>query len=250
MTPAQRERVLAWTREYVEDYWPSEDGADERLRHDRRLELTGEWLPMPNEKASDAMGLVAQAVHRLPCQYNWHEIPIQGTGVFLHGPVGTGKTTAVRNGIALGFFRGWGLADDGKTATFQGQGLDPYAKKNFVPPLRVLDTASWMRALRTCWDEGAPKNERQLIEEPDTRGVLVIEDIGKEGRGGDDLRHRAYEGLIDLRLRQNRVTIVTTNLLPEEMADWVGARAWSRMQALCRDRMLAVTGIDMRLHGG
>ena len=246
MSPEQREKLRAHICDWV-DY----EGHDREVEFDLTKAGRPFSVKMPNPAAMQATQRVALSVATLSGPNS--NRPSDPTACILTGPVGVGKTTAMRNGVAISLAYGWGaIRTDGGpwVQTYQGVPAVVLGERSwFWPPITVLDTTAWFRRLRSCYDEDSEANEKDLVEGPGvTRGILVLEDIGKEGRGGDDLRHRSYEGLVDLRQRKGMTTLITTNLDPgEELKDWVGARAWSRLMKLSQDRVVRVDGEDMRL---
>ena len=86
-----------------------------------------------------------------------------GRGLFVHGPVGTGKPE-----LACSVAAGW----------FLGHSYEAGGFVNCRPGLRFLSAPALMRAIRDSY--GSPRTEGEVIDSLTGEGLLVIDDLGKE----------------------------------------------------------------------
>lgn len=130
-------------------------------------------------------------------------------GLYLHGPVGAGKTS-IAAAIAV-----------------EVEAL-------------YWDTRALLAAMKEEFGLGRvayPVKER-CVRVP----VLVLDDIGKQRR--TDWVVEETQDIVERRFDRGGLTVVTSNLGPGEMASFVGAAAWSRLQAMCAP--VEVDGPDLR----
>ena len=126
-------------------------------------------------------------------------------GVLLYGPPGSGKTH-----LAVSMVR------EVVYSRFEARSL-------------FLNVPQWLNALREAW------NSSDGEEPANPRGydVLVIDDLGAE-QTTPWTRERIYS-LINHQEQFGRLTIVTSNLSPEELVPRIGRPSASRLTKLCAD---------------
>jgi DNA replication protein DnaC len=119
---------------------------------------------------------------------NMYKYMSKGTGLFIHGPNGVGKT-------------------------WMACAILKYAMSCRVSSYCVLSDK--LRATyieKDMFDDG-----QTVINRVETVALLCLEDLGKEYSGkGSSWSEMCFENLIRLRDRELRPTIITTNLTPEE----------------------------------
>lgn len=145
--------------------------------------------------------------------------------ILLIGGTGSGKTM-LANAIARDVF-------DGRfkhPITSQG-----FVKRSFseLNPAHLVRSAEIIRQIKSTWSYESPVKEDDLISKWTAHDLLIIDDlgdgdaIGKEQTAADD-RNRISQ-LINLRYK-NAPTIITTNMNQQEVAEFLGDRAWDRLQ--------------------
>jgi DNA replication protein DnaC len=106
--------------------------------------------------------------------------------------------------------------------------------------LAVWDMPSFVDAVRHTYDDGGTAGLMLSVQQP---AILVLDDIGTEHVGKESWPW--YQGLmfqiVNARWLSRRATIVTTNLEPDELWEWVGPRVFSRLVEL--------TGVPLRMEG-
>lgn len=125
----------------------------------------------------------------------------------LFGGTGTGKTKAA---IAAGY-------------AAAGQGVHT----------RFISQLDYLLALRP----GGTDDSGAFRERYAGTGLLILDDLGAETEDASQFVRQEIVALLDSRLRQDRRQIITTNLMPEVLADSFGDRTVSRL----RDRAVILT---------
>jgi len=140
----------------------------------------------------------------------------RGSGLWLHGDVGTGKTT-----LAMLI---------SKTALDAGRTVAIYS----LPRLLSL--------LRESMD-----SEAGLVEFLDRLAavdLLHIDDLGAENRT-DWVLEQLYS-IVNARYEAQRAIVATTNLMPDALAEHLGPRTVSRLSEIC-GTLIPLYGCDRRL---
>ncbi|MDA8212640.1 MAG: ATP-binding protein [Clostridia bacterium] len=149
---------------------------------------------------------------------------VHGDGLLYTGPVGCGKTF-LASSIANALMEG------GREVLF------------IVVPDLLDEIKATYDQNRTSGDV----TEHHLMEMARTVEILILDDLGAHNYT-DWARNRLYS-IINYRLNHHRRTVVTTNLSPQELEDYIGERTTSRLVQMCQIRRLAVaTDIRYRKH--
>ena len=138
-----------------------------------------------------------------------------GAGLWIQGDVGTGKTT-----LAM-------LVS--KAALEAGRSVAIYS----LPRLLNL--------LRESMDSDAGKLD--LLDRLTAVDLLHIDDLGAENRT-DWVLEQLYS-IVNARYEAERAIVATTNLMPDELSEALGARTVSRLVEICGD-LLPLFGEDKR----
>jgi DNA replication protein DnaC len=136
---------------------------------------------------------------------------VEGRNLVLFGPVGTGKThTAIAAVRALFERSAYGAL--------------------FLPVVELLDQ------LRPGGPDGA-------LERAAAANVLILDDLGAE-KPSDWTGERLYS-IVNRRWLEQRPTVATSNIPPDELAERVGERTYSRLVG-CDAVTLKLAGEDRR----
>ena len=138
-----------------------------------------------------------------------------GAGLWIQGDVGTGKTT-----LAM-------LVS--KAALEAGRSVAIYS----LPRLLNL--------LRESMDSDSGKLD--LLDRLTAVDLLHVDDLGAENRT-DWVLEQLYS-IVNARYEAKRAIVATTNLMPDELSDALGARTVSRLVEICGD-LLPLFGEDKR----
>lgn len=157
----------------------------------------------PYGHCADPIALATKWVERL------RRGPRPSKGLYLHGPVGSGKTS-VAAAIAV-----------------------------------EVDAAYWsMRDLiARCKEEMNNAVRESAVDRAVRVPVLVLDDIGKQ-RATPYVVEVTCD-VLERRFDRGHLTIVTSNLSPGEMARYLGDAAWSRLRASSVD--VAMVAQDLRV---
>ncbi|MCW2601838.1 MAG: hypothetical protein JWM02_3667 [Frankiales bacterium] len=173
-----------------------------------------------------------------PIVQTWLDGPHgEGQSLYLAGGIGTGKTHA-----AFEIVRRLREAD----VVFHPHGNSEngwiHEQGGHQAPAHAEHTEAWrattlLDALRPGAD-----NARRTVDTCQRAGLLLLDDLGAE-KPSDWTQERLYE-LIDERYIQQRPVIVTSNVPPRALAEWVGERTASRLAEMCT--VIPLTGADRR----
>jgi DNA replication protein DnaC len=139
----------------------------------------------------------------------------RGRGLWIQGDVGTGKTT-----LAM-------LVS--KAALKAGRSVAIYS----LPRLLNL--------LREAMD--SPEGKLDFLDRLTAVDLLHLDDLGAENRT-DWVLEQLYS-IVNARYEAERAIVATTNLMPDDLAERLGARTVSRLVEICGD-LIPLFGDDRR----
>lgn len=185
------------------------------------------------DRIRDALGVLVPPRFRMPVTVPpqvsaWAEMGADGQGLYLTGPVGTGKTHAA-----------WSAA----TAWCLRTGTVPVGEVRVSVSGAVTRPNVIFSRMTDLLDDLRPGDgARDRIRDCQNAALLVIDDIGAE-KTSEWTQERLYS-VIDHRYANCLPLIVTSNLPPKQLAPQTGARAASRLSEMCA--VVAMTGEDRR----
>jgi DNA replication protein DnaC len=139
----------------------------------------------------------------------------QGRGLYFAGPVGTGKTT-----LAM-LVSGTAIRADRSVA--------------------IYSTPRLLNVIRdTIGNDGSTQ---ELLDRLATVDLLHLDDVGAESTS-DWVLEQLYS-IVNARYEDERSTMITTNLMPDDLAEQIGARTVSRLVETCE--LVPVDGHDRRM---
>jgi DNA replication protein DnaC len=139
-----------------------------------------------------------------------------GNGLWLYGPVGTGKTS-------LAMLVSKAALDAGHTVAIYS-----------LPRL--------LAEIRMTFDEGSERSYTELLDRLTGVDLLHIDDVGAEKTSAWVLEQ--LYAIINARYEEERAVIITTNLERAELAEQINERTVSRLEEMCE--VLPVGGADLR----
>jgi DNA replication protein DnaC len=139
-----------------------------------------------------------------------------GEGLWLHGPIGTGKTS-------LAMLVSKAALDAGRTVAIYS-----------LPRL--------LAEIRTTFDEDSAHTYTDLLDRLTGVDLLHIDDVGAE-KTSPWVLEQLY-ALINTRYEEERAVIITTNLERDDLAEQINERTVSRLEEMCL--VLPVGGRDLR----
>jgi DNA replication protein DnaC len=139
-----------------------------------------------------------------------------GEGLWLHGPVGTGKTS-------LAMLVSQAALDAGHTVAIYS-----------LPRL--------LAEIRTTFDDDRTRTYTDLLDRLTGVDLLHIDDVGAE-KTSPWVLEQLY-ALINTRYEEERAVIITTNLERDDLSEQINERTVSRLEEMCL--VLPVGGHDLR----
>lgn len=165
----------------------------------------------------------------------------RGHGLFLQGPVGTGKSHLIASVLRAMLENNTGCFGR-PPGRFDFLG-EPVYKGYYCLMVSVVDLLGQLRESFTS-DRLRPA-VYHLMHRCRTDAVVVLDDIGAE-KPTDWVEEQLY-ALIDLRYRMQRSTFITTNCAMKELDEQIGSRSFSRIFEMCEG--VRVGGEDWRKCG-
>jgi DNA replication protein DnaC len=159
----------------------------------------------------------------------WVERGEKAQGLYLAGPVGTGKTHTAWSAVGH-----WCLATGTMPFTPRTQGVEGWSTAGpSVIFTRMTDLLDDLRP---------GDHARQRVRDCQKAALLAIDDICAE-KASEWTQERLYS-IIDHRYANCLPLIVTSNLPPATLAEQTGDRSASRLAEMCQ--VVAITGNDRR----
>ena len=165
----------------------------------------------------------------------WSQVSgfLKGDSIFLHGSPGIGKTH-----IAAALIREKILADNEAHYTYPDKSVRVY-----MPSYPVMITIpDLLLEIRECFN-GGQESESSIIERYSAKKCLILDDMGAEKTSEWSIQ--TLYSIIDHRYRDEKQTLITSNLTLDEIAEKVGDRIASRIAGMCK--VVEIKGRDRRL---
>jgi DNA replication protein DnaC len=97
---------------------------------------------------------------------------------------------------------------------------------------RYVTAAQIMAEIRASWDPRTrTRHESEILQHYGQIPVLLIDEVGVSDHLAS--AHDVWSSLLDQRYREQRPTLITTNLDQEQLAKHLGARAFDRLMQRC-----------------
>ena len=165
---------------------------------------------------------------------SWLTSRAKGDGLYLTGGVGTGKTHVAYETIMR--MRETNQ-QEGPVGNRPGQVEGWGAEAPAAGHTEIWRATTLLDALRPGVDSA-----RLTVDLCQRAGLLFLDDIGAE-KPSEWTQERLYE-VIDERYIGQRTLLVTSNVPPKALAEWVGERTASRLAEMCT--VVPLLGSDRR----
>jgi len=136
----------------------------------------------------------------------------EGSGLFIYGPVGTGKTMYA---CALAI----------ETAK------QSFLSKKGIPSLLFIRSSEFLESIRKSYNQ---ENTEPIMQMAVDANILILDDLGTEK--ATEWTLDMLNSLINTRYERIRCTIITSNFDLNEIADKVDDRTASRIYEMCKMR--------------
>jgi len=112
--------------------------------------------------------------------------------------------------------------------------------------LAVWDMPSYVREIKNSYDKGGTAEIEASTIEP---AILIMDDLGAEHVKTAEWYHGLMYDILNARWKDQKATLVTTNVNPAELRDRIGDRAFSRLISLTGEPV-ELWGDDYRVTKG
>jgi DNA replication protein DnaC len=160
-------------------------------------------------------------------------------GLWLHGPVGTGKTLLAA-ALATKLVAPWVPLTEEEIRKLAPKRVK-YRLRRDVAPTAMCDVQDLLDRTRLSWS-----GDRDPLGRLSRIQVLILDDLGAVTL--PEFGRDAIARVVDLRYRSRLPLIVTSNVEPEALHESLGERTASRLASLCRN-VVPVRGPDFRTGG-
>lgn len=165
-------------------------------------------------------------------------------GLYIHGPVGTGKTYIayaikhyLENGEAYIGSAGGSGASDGNAGGGGGGTVKPRR-------IQFYNATELLADIRHDFDATDPFSKKHVADRIlESRQLLIIDDLGAE-KPSEWVAETLYR-IINHRYEHELPVVITSNLSLDQLAQRLGDRTASRLAELCE--VIELTGRDRRL---
>ena len=127
---------------------------------------------------------------------------------------------------------GTGLIFAGKVGTGKSHLACAILQAHLPRPVLYVTCADLIRMLRETWRKDSARSERAVLSTLVALDLLVIDEVGVQ-YGTESEQHHLYD-VLDLRWREQKPTILLTNLNMDELKALMGERTFDRLRDTCR----------------
>ena len=176
----------------------------------------------------------AKPVDLPPAVAEWAARGKKAQGLYLTGPVGTGKTHTAWSALAA-----WCAASD--VRPYHG-GIEPPNVEYWAGDTEYGPSVVFTRMTDLLDDLRPGDDSRKRVRDCQDARLLVLDDVGAE-KASEWTQERIYS-IVDERYVRCLPLIVTSNLPPRGLAEQAGERTASRLAEMCV--VVPITGTDRR----
>lgn len=113
--------------------------------------------------------------------------------------------------------------------------------QHHINPVKFINTVNLMTEIKASFSKDRA-SAGEIITPYQTTGVLILDDVGAE-KASEWTQEKLYE-IIEFRNTYEKPMIITTNLKPADLQQWLGDRNYDRIRESCK--MVAITAPGQR----
>jgi len=201
-----------------------QENADEKVRKNREYQIKqGRTINIDIHLMRAGVG----AIYRKATMSDFQRLPLAAKD-FMDG-------TAIKNGLYL-------CGPGGTGKTHLAVAITRCLIENLKNPLFV-SVPELLLGIRACFIDRSGISEKETINKYADAHVLILDDLGAEKT--TDYVLQVFYIILDRRYRENRVTIITSNLEIKDLAKKLNSRIASRIAGLCE--VVEFVGRDRRI---
>ncbi len=140
----------------------------------------------------------------------------------------------------------WGVGKTHLVSAIAHRILDRWQGEDISCPVQVVSEPELLSHIQSTYTKDVTASEQIIMNSLISKYLLILDDVGKERRGNPDFVQRILFALVDGRYKLLRPIVLTTNLSPEALRDWMGPASFDRLWEMSGGSFFKITGESYR----